>query len=97
MVIKVFTGTKGRKRFSAPIPDAIFFVISFICVVHERFSSTYTPRDLAWETCLIGVPLIVKFGADWKVRNLCLDPMSMVVANRRFFKFTILIYNYIST
>ena len=56
MVIKVFTGTKGRTRFSAPIPDAIFFVISFICVVHERFSSTYTPRDLAWETCLIGVP-----------------------------------------
>ena len=77
MVIKVFTGTKGRTRFSAPIPDAIFFVISFICVVHERFSSTYTPRDLAWETCLIGVPLIVKFGADWKVRNLCLDPMSI--------------------
>ena len=77
MVIKVFTGTQGCTRFSAPIPDAIFFVISFICLVHERFSSTYTPRDFAWETCLIGVPLIVKFGADWNVHNLCLDPMSI--------------------
>ena len=47
------------------------------CVVHERFSSTYTLRDLAWDTCLIGVPLIVKFGADCKVHNLCLDPMSI--------------------
>ena len=64
----MFTGRKGRTRFSAPIPDAIFFVISFICVVHDKFSSTYTPRDLAWETCLIGVPLIVKFGADWNVQ-----------------------------
>ena len=78
MVIKMFTGTKGRTHLSAPIPDAIFFVTSFICVVHERFSSTYTPRDLAWDTCLIGVPLIVKFGADWKVHNLCLDPMVQI-------------------
>ena len=77
MVIKVFTGTKGRTRFSAPIPDAIFFVISFICVVHERFSLTYTSRDFAWEPCLIGVPLIVKFGAHWNVHDLCLDPMSI--------------------
>ena len=77
MVLKVFRGTKGRTRFSAPIQDAIFFVISFICVVHERFSSTYTLRDLAWDTCLIGVPLIVKFGADCKVHNLCLDLMSI--------------------
>ena len=30
MVLKVFRGTKGRTRFSAPIQDAIFFVISFI-------------------------------------------------------------------
>ena len=77
MVIKVFTGTKRRTRFSAPIPDAIFFVISFLCGVLERFSSIYTPRDLAWETSLIGGPLIVKFGADWNVHNLCLDPMSI--------------------
>ena len=53
MVIKVFTGTKGRTRFSAPIPDAIFFVISFICVVHERFSSTYTPRDFVLENLFV--------------------------------------------
>ena len=30
-------------HISAAIPVAIFFVISFICVVRERFSSTYTP------------------------------------------------------
>ena len=77
MVIKMFTGTKARTRFGTPKPDAIFFVISFICVVHERFSLTYTPRDLAWDTCLIGVALIVKFGADWKVHNLCLGQMSI--------------------
>ena len=72
MIIKVL-----GLGFSAPIPDAIFFVISFICVVHERFSSTYTPKDLAWESCLFGVPLIVKLGADWNVHSLCLDPMSI--------------------
>ena len=50
-----FSCREALQRLIAPMPDAIFLAIFSMCIVHERFSSIFTPRDLTELTCLIAL------------------------------------------
>ena len=70
-------GTKGLRRFTAPIPEAIFFDILAMCAFQNKCLSTRTPTDFVVETCLIGKLSRNRLGDLSKVPNFCHDPITM--------------------
>ena len=71
-------GTKGLRRFTAPIPEAIFFDILAMCAFQNKCLSTRTPTDFVVETCLIGKLSRTRLGDLSKVPNFCHDPITMI-------------------
>ena len=54
-----------------------FLVIALIWLLHVKFSSINTPRDLVKFTLLNCVPLISKTGKADRLFNFCLDPINI--------------------
>ena len=73
----VVCGKRCLARFTAPIPEATFFMSFSICLLQSSLSSIMTPNDLVLVTCLTLAPLIVSVGETVRLLCLCLDPMRM--------------------
>ena len=54
-----------------------FLVIALIWLLHVRFSSINTPRDLVKFTLFNCVSLISKAGKAERLFNFCLDPINI--------------------
>ena len=74
---KVALGTRCLIRFTAPMPEATFFVSLSVWLLQSCLLSIVTPSDFAVVTWLTWLSLFVIVGESVKVLNLCLEPISI--------------------